>query len=106
LGLNAATAVFNPTLLAGKVQAVLGSYGSSQAAAPVVSGMLTLGTGYYDPGVTAPAGPLPSRARDSIDAPAPILSVGRQREADNAAAFQRLVRSSALVEVALAVPGL
>ena len=106
LGLNASSLVFNAPQLFAKVQGVTGAFGSSLGAAPVVSGMLTMGTLFSSHSVGSLFSSAPTRRGRDATPSTPIMSVGRQREADNAAAFQMLVRQSALVEVALAVPGL
>jgi len=105
LARSAPSLVYNATALASGVQAVTQAYGESQEAAPVVSGMLTMGTLFSAHEVGGIFGTTSSRRAAAGTTPPPTTAA-RQQEAANAAAFERLVRQSALVEVALAVPGL
>jgi prophage DNA circulation protein len=111
LGLNAETLIYNAPALAMKVAGVTGAYGASQAASPVVAGMMVMGSMFSSRGASASAAKSSGAVATLMNGPAawaaPIpVPISRQREALNGAAFQRLVRESALVEVAYAVPGL
>jgi prophage DNA circulation protein len=107
---NVGSLLSNAPALGGAVSAVTAAFGSSMAAAPVASGMLTLGSLFTSHTVGAvDTGSFDTRRRRASAqdaAPPSTMTATRQQEALNAAAFQRLVRQLALVEVAYAVPGL
>jgi prophage DNA circulation protein len=107
LRLGSGSLIYAAPALASAVGSVTQAYGESQDAAPVVSGMLTMGslfTSHDVTGITTSTGLTP--ASRAATTPAPVSTAARRQEAANAAAFQRLVRQLSLVEVAYAIPGL